>query len=174
MLWYANVLNEPLTTIEWYRISFNRSTMVVVRGKVVPEKNGPRKIGPRKIDPRENDLQKLFSVKRMLGNLNDFFIFIDWFHYTHKKMFDVYVTILHMHQESRKDCCRVLGFHRLITFEHSTHTRHDTRRSPHGFLFLSFPGADFPGTNFAGTIFPRFMVVNDHFIREGNLWQLSP
>ena len=34
----------------------------------------------------------------MLGNLNDFFIFIDWLDYVQKKMFDVYVTILHMHQ----------------------------------------------------------------------------
>ena len=42
-----------------------------------PRKNGPRKIGPRKNGPRKNVLQKLFSVKRMLGNLNDFFIFIN-------------------------------------------------------------------------------------------------
>ena len=68
-----------------------------------PRKNGTRKIGPRKnglpkIDPRKNVLKKLFSVKKMLGNLNDFFIFINWFHYTHKKIFDVYVPILHMHQ----------------------------------------------------------------------------
>ena len=65
---------------------------------MVPDKNGPRKNDPRKIGLRKNVLQKLFSVKRMLGNLNDFFIFIDWFHYTHKNMFDVYVTILHMHE----------------------------------------------------------------------------
>ena len=81
----------------------------MVPGKMVPKKNGPRKNGPRtigprkngprKIDLRKNVLQTLFSVKRMLiGNLNDFFIFINWFHYTHKKMFDVYVTILHMYQ----------------------------------------------------------------------------
>ena len=61
-------------------------------------KNGPQKNGPRKIGPQKNFLQKLFSVKRMLGNLNNFFIFIDWFRYTHKKMFDAYVTILHMYQ----------------------------------------------------------------------------
>ena len=65
----------------------------MVPGKMVPGKNGPRKNGPRK-----NFLQKLFSVKRMLGNFNDFFIFINWFHYTHKEMFDAYVTILHMYQ----------------------------------------------------------------------------
>ena len=62
--------------------------------KIGPRENGPRKIGPWKIGPRKNVLQKLFSVKRMLGNLMDFFIFINWLHYTHKKMFDVYVTIL--------------------------------------------------------------------------------
>ena len=65
---------------------------------MVPEKNDPRKNSPRKNGPRKNILQKLFSVKTMLGNLNDSFIFINWFHYTHKKMFDVYITILHMHQ----------------------------------------------------------------------------
>ena len=64
-----------------------------VRGKMVSKKNGPRekwspekwsprkmvpgKSGPRKISPRKNFLQKLFSVKKMLGNLNDFFIFIN-------------------------------------------------------------------------------------------------
>ena len=75
---------------------------------MVPEKNGPRKNGPRKIGPwkngpgkigpRKNVLQKLFPVKRMLRNLSDFFILIGWLHYTHKKMFEVYLTILHMHQ----------------------------------------------------------------------------
>ena len=65
----------------------------MVPGKMIPRKNGPRKIGPRK-----NVLQKLFPIKRMLGNLNVFLIFIDWLQYTHKKMFDIYLTILHMHQ----------------------------------------------------------------------------
>ena len=53
---------------------------------------------PGKNWARKKVLQKLFPVERMIGNLNDFFIFIDWLHYTHKKMFDVYLTILHMHQ----------------------------------------------------------------------------
>ena len=167
-------------------VHFNRfATIWTVRGKMVPGKKNSRKNGPRKIV-----LQKLFSVNRMLGNLN-LFIFIDWFHYTHKKMFDVHLTILHAPncrtlKESRKVCCRVLGFHRLITSEHSrhtprcstltprfffrvlgfhrlipsqhstpthphthththTHTPHDARRSPHDFLFLSFPENSFPG-----------------------------
>ena len=76
----------------------------------------------------------------MLGNLNDFFISINWFHYTHKKMFDVYLPILHMHQtvehkESRKVCCQVLGFHRLIT-PNTPHTyTHTTMLDAHPTIF---------------------------------------
>ena len=44
----------------------------MVLGKMVPGKNVPGKN-----DPRKNVLQKLFPIKRILGNLNDFFIFID-------------------------------------------------------------------------------------------------
>ena len=111
-------------------------------------KNGPRKNGRRKIGPRKNVLQKLFSVKRMLGNLNDFFICIDWFQYAHKKFFDIHLTIQHapncrILKESKNVCRQVLGFHRLITSEHSTHAHHDAQRSPHDFLFLSFPGTIF-------------------------------
>ena len=72
-------------------------------GKMVPEKMVPGKLVPgkmvyRKNGPRKNVLQKLSFVKTMLGNWNDFFIFINWFHYTNKKMFDVYITIRHMHE----------------------------------------------------------------------------
>ena len=90
-------------------------------------------------NPRKNVLKKLFSVKTMLRNLN-FFIFINCFYYTHKKMFHVHLTILHTPdcttlKESRKVCCLVLDFHRLITSQHSTH--HNARRSPHNLLFPS-------------------------------------
>ena len=103
-------------------------------------KKSPRKIGPQKICPRINVLQKLSSVKRMLENLNHFFIFIDWFHYTHKKMFDVHLTILHAPKgrtlkESRKVCCRVLGFYRLITSQHSTYTPRHSTPTPWFFVF---------------------------------------
>ena len=37
-----------------------------------------------------------------------------------------YVTNCRTLKESRKICCRVLGFHRLITSEHSTHTHTHT------------------------------------------------
>ena len=127
----------------------------MVPGKNGLRKIGPRKIGPRKIGPRKNVFQKSFSVKRMLGNLNEFFIFIDWFHYTRKKMFDGHLTILHApncrtSKESRRICCRVLGIHRLITSEHSTHTHHDARRSPYRVTKNRI----------------RFLVFRDHFCRE--------
>ena len=147
---------------------------------------------PGKKNPRKNVPQKLLSVKRMLENFNDCFIFIDWFHYTRKKMFDVYFTILHAPnfrtpKESRKVRCRVLGFHRLglchsfgfgsefwvsrqvlglhrfITSQHSTHTHHDARRSPHDFLFLSFLGLFFRGPFFPG-IFSRGPFFRDSVI----------
>ena len=66
-------------------------------------------------------------------------------------------------KESRKIRCRVLGFHRLITSEHSTHTHHDARRSPHDFSFLSFSGTNFPRTIFPGTNFPGTIFRGDHF-----------
>ena len=43
----------------------------MVPGKTVPEKNGPRKMGRRK-----NVLQKLFSVKTMLGKCKRLFSFL--------------------------------------------------------------------------------------------------
>ena len=103
--------------------------------KMVPGKNGPRKIGPSK-----NVLQKLFPVKRMLGNLNDFFIFIDLLHCTHKKIIDVYLTILHMHQTVehwRSPGRFVVEFWDFLNWSHPNipHTCYDARSSPQYFLF---------------------------------------
>ena len=53
---------------------------------MVPGKKNPRKIGPSKIVLRQKNARKFERL---------FFIFIDWFHYTRKKMFDVHLTILH-------------------------------------------------------------------------------
>ena len=108
-----------------------------------PRKNGPQKNGPLEKNPRKNVLKKLFSVKKMLGNLNHFHIIIDWFHYTHKNMFDVHLTILHAPncrtlKKPRKAYCRVLGFHRLITSQHYTHPHRCARCSPHDILFPSY------------------------------------
>ena len=131
--------------LRYQLIAINTVRGKMVPGKMVPRKmvpgeKGPRKNGPWKIGPRKNILQKLFSAKRILGNLNVFFIFTDWFHYTHKKMFDVHLTILHAPncrtlKESRKVCCRVLDFHRLITFEHSANTRRCSTLTSRFFVF---------------------------------------
>ena len=62
---------------------------------------------------------------------------------------------------------RVLGFHRLITSQHSTDTSRCPMLTP--WFFISefsgtifpgtiFPGTNFPGINFSGTIFPGFYV----------------
>ena len=79
----------------------------------------------------------------MLGSSNDFSIFIDWFHYTHKKIFDFYVTILYTHQtvEHWRNPGRiVVEFWVFIDSSHPNipHTHHDARRSPHDFLFPGF------------------------------------
>ena len=116
-------------------------------GKKSMDKKSPEKWYLGIKVPGKNGLKKLFSVKRMLVNLNNFFIFIDWFHYTHKNMFDVHLTILHAPncrtlKESRNVCCRVLGFHRLITSKNSTHTHTHTPRcstlTPRFFIFDSW------------------------------------
>ena len=134
-----------------------------IPGKMVPWKNGPWK----------NVLQKLFSVKKMLGNLNDFLIFIDWFHYTHKKMFDVHLTILHVTnrrtlKESRKVCSRVLDFHRLITSQYSTYTPRFSTLTPRFFRGpflrgLFFLGPFFRGLFFKGPFFRGFLFYGTIF-----------
>ena len=77
-------------------------------------------------------------------------------------------------KESREICCWVLGFHRLITSQHSTHT-HTTMPDAHPTIFRFwvsrgqifrgpfFRGPFFSGTIFAGIIFPRTIFPGDHF-----------
>ena len=69
----------------------------MVCGKVAPENWSPEKWSP------ENWSLEKFPSKIVLRQKNArkfkrLFIFINWFHYTHKKMFDAYVTILNMYQ----------------------------------------------------------------------------
>ena len=147
-----------------------------VRGKMVPGKMVPKKNGPQKNGPRKNFLQKLFSVKRMLGNLNDFHFYQLIPLHTQKNVWRLrhdptYVPNCRTLNESRKICCRVLGFHGLITSEHSTHPHHDARRPPHDFSFLSFPGTIFPGGHFSGDHFSRGPFFGDHF---SGIQEISP
>ena len=58
--------------------------------------------------------------------------------------------------------CRVLGFHRLITFQHSTHTPRCSTLTPRFFVY-EFSGTIFPWTIFLGTIFPGDHFSKDHF-----------
>ena len=70
----------------------------MVSGKMIPEKNGARKNGPREKWSPEKFPPKIVRRQKNARKFKRVFIFINWFHYTHKKMFDAYVTILHMYQ----------------------------------------------------------------------------
>ena len=123
----------------------------MVRGK-----NGSReKWSPENWSP-ENVLQKFFSIKRKLRNWNDVFYFYRLAPLHTKKPFDVHLTILHARncrilKESRKICCWVLGFHRLITSQNFTHT---TMLDVHLTIFCfsvfrdHFSGEQFSGIHF--------------------------
>ena len=67
-------------------------------------------------------------------------------------------------KESRKVCCRVFGFHRLITSQYSTHKHHDAGCLLYDFLFLSSRGPIFWGLFFPGTIFPGFVSLHCSFL----------
>ena len=140
----------------------------MVPGKMVHRKNGPRKNCPQekwfpenwspwkcpsKIVPCQNNARKferLFHFYRSIPLHTQ----KDVWRLPHDPIYAPNRAPKTL-KESRKVYCRVLGFHTLITFEHSTHTHthararahthHDARRSPHDFLFLSFPGTIFPG-----------------------------
>ena len=142
---------------------------------VLGKKNPQMVLG--KLVPGNMSFKNCSPSKGCLKIWTTFFIFIDWFHYTHKNMFDGHVlTILHAPycrtlKESRKDYCWVLGFHRFVTSQHSTHTHththtHHARCSmldahPMIFCFWIFWGLFFRGFNSSGTIFP-----GDHFILD--------
>ena len=113
----------------------------------------------------------------MLEIFHDCFIFRDWFHYTRKKMFNVHLIILHATncrtlKESRKVCCRVLGFHRLIPSQHSTHTHHDARRSLHDFYIWVSRGPFLREFFFPGSIFPGIFFPEDYCSQEFLSWGL--
>ena len=76
--------------------SRNLLVFIRVRGKKIPWKKIPGKKIPWRIGPRKNVLKNYFLSKDNARKFGRLFIFTDWFHhYTHKKMFDVQLTILH-------------------------------------------------------------------------------
>ena len=98
----------------------------------------PGKIGPREIGPRKNVLLKLFSVKRMLENLDDFLNFYRLIPlHTQKDVWRSHAPNCRTLKEFRKVYYRVLGFHRLITSEHFTYTPQCSTLTPR-FLVSEF------------------------------------
>ena len=126
------------------------------------EKWSPKKC-PSKILLRQSNAKKF---KR-------FFSFLSIDCTTHKK--DVwrlrhdstYAQNCRKLKESRKICYRVLGFHRLIKSEHSTHTHtHDARRpTPRFFVSDEFPGDHFSRDQFSGDHFSRWPFFRGPFFR---------
>ena len=117
----------------------------LVLGKMVPGKLVPEKC-PSKIVLRQKNARKF-------TRLFHFYQLIPL--HTHKNVWRIrhdprYVPNCRTLKESRKICCRVLGFH-------------DARRPPHDFSFLSFSGTIFPPTIFPGTIFPGTIFSGTNF-----------
>ena len=65
-------------------------------------------------------------------------------------------------------CCRVLGFHKLITSQPSTHTPRCSTPTPR-FFVSQFPGDQFSGDHFSGDDFSE-----DHFSRDHFSWTIFP
>ena len=118
--------------VPWKRYPEKWSSGKKIRGKMVPWKTSPEKWSswkksaekwspekyPKKIVLRQKNARKFGWLLK---------ICIYLFHYTNKNMIDVLLIILHAPNcrtlnKSRKVCCWVLDFYRLITFQHSTHT----------------------------------------------------
>ena len=128
----------------------------MIPGKMVPGKNGPRKNGPRekwspekwspenwspeKWSPEKCPSKTVLRQKkaRKFQRLFHFYRLIPL--HTQKHVWRLpsdptyYMHQTVEHKESRKVCCRVSRFHRLITFEHSIHTLRCSTRTPRFFV----------------------------------------
>ena len=135
------------------------------------QKKSPEKLSPEKLSWEKWSLEK-YPPKIVLRQKNArkferllYFYRLIPLH-THKKMFDVHLTILHapncrILKESRKVCCRVLGFHRLISSQHSKRT---PRRSTltlrffvsEFFSLIDWSHSNIPHTPQSSTFTPQF------------------
>ena len=110
------------------RISGNKNLGKMVPGNKVLRKMVPDKMIFGKMVPGKMIPEKMVPRKMVLGKIWTTFLFLSIDSTTHtKRCLTFHLTILHAPnyrtlKESRKFCCRVLGFHRLITSQHSTHT----------------------------------------------------
>ena len=146
---------------------------------MVPGKNGPWKNGPRKNDPREKYLVTGYHLTHVKVNFSQGQFSCAYSAIPFERIFYFYrliplytprcLTLTPQFCVTEFSvCCRVLGFHRLITSQHSSHTsrcltltprfffrdlglfasfgfvsntprtHHDAQRPPHDFLFPSF------------------------------------
>ena len=108
--------------------------------KMVPEKNGPReKWSPENWSP-EKFPSKIFLHQKNARKFKRLFHFYQLIPLQTQKNVcrlrhdPTYVPNCRTLKESRKICCRVLGFHRLITSEHSTHTPRYSKLTPRIFV----------------------------------------
>ena len=88
--------NGPRKMIPQEKNPWIKNPRKMVSWKKGPRKNGPRKNGPQKNGPWKNVLQKFFYVKRMLGNLNDFFLLINYT--THTKIYLTFTSQSYKHR----------------------------------------------------------------------------
>ena len=148
----------------------------IVRGKVVAENWAPENWPPEKWSPEKFASKIVLRQKnaRKFKRLFHFYQLIplhtqknDW----RLRHDPTYVPNCRTLKESREMCCRVLGFHRLITSEHSTHTYHDAQRSPYDFLFPVL--ALFPSVCCRVLGFHR-LITSDHSTRTPRCSTLTP
>ena len=164
-------------------------------------KNGPRKNGPQEKWSPEKWSPEKFPSKIVLRQKNAR-KFKRLFHFyqliplhTHKNVWRLshdptYVPNFRTLKESRKICCRVLGFHRLITSEHSAHTPRCLTLTPRFFVskfwvcfrVLGFhrlitsehsthiPRRSMPTSQFFVCEFPGNHFSGDHFSRGPFFW----
>ena len=137
----------------------------LVPGKMVPEKNCPQeKWSPENWSPEKWSPEK-FALKIVLRQKNArIFKRLCYFYqliplHTQKnvrrlRQDPTYIPNCGTLKESRKICCRVLGFHRLITSQHSTHTPRCSTPTPR-FFVSKFPGDHFSQDQFSGGHFSR-------------------
>ena len=134
-----------------------------VRGKKVPGKMAPWK----------NVLKKLFVVKRILGNLNDFFLFLSIDSSTHSKRCLTFTSRSYIQAANCKTLKSpgrfVVRFWVFIDWSHpNILPTHTTPLDAHPTIFSGtiFPGIISPGTNIPATIFPRTFFPGDHFSED--------
>ena len=136
----------------------------ILNGK---RKSGPRKMVPGKMPPEKSPSKIVLRPKnaRKFERLFHFYRLIPL--HTQKDVWRLrhdptYAPNCETLEESRKDCCQVLGFHRLITSEHSTHTPRCSTLTP-WFLVSEFPGDHFSEDQFSGDHFSGDQFFGDHF-----------